>query len=143
MDEIFTLDQLPDIARKIIKQIDSKNLLFFAEMGNGKTTLIKELIKQLGVQDTVNSPTFSLVNEYVSDKDELIYHFDFYRIEDENEALDMGIEDYFYKNAWCFIEWPQNVENLLPLDTISIHINYIDKNTRRISFNQSKDNRPT
>ena len=143
MDEQFTLAELPVIARKIIAQIKTKNILFYANMGNGKTTLIKELIKQLGVTDIVNSPTFSLVNEYFSDKNELIYHFDFYRIENETEALDMGIEDYFYKNAWCFIEWPQNVENLLPLDAISIHIDYVDENTRRISFNQSNDNQPT
>ena len=124
-----------------MKNSSKKNFLFYAEMGAGKTTLIKEIIKQLGVTDTVNSPTFSLVNEYLSDKKELIYHFDFYRIDDEKEAFNMGMEDYFYKNAWCFIEWPQNVENLLPLDTISIHLEIVDENTRRIYFqnqNQKK-----
>jgi tRNA threonylcarbamoyladenosine biosynthesis protein TsaE len=130
----YTLDELPEIALKIIKSTQHKNLLFYGEMGSGKTTLIKTLIKQLGVNDYVSSPTFSLVNEYLSAKNETIYHFDFYRIEQEEEALDIGIEDYFDKNAWCFIEWPENVENLLPLNALSIQIQILDEFTRKIEW---------
>ncbi len=135
MDEIYKIDQLPTIAEKIIEHCkDIKNVLFYAEMGAGKTTLIKEIIKQLGVTDNVSSPTFSLVNEYISNNNETIYHFDFYRIEIEEEALDIGIEDYFYKNAWCFIEWPQNIESYLPENAIVIEIEILDEETREIKF---------
>ena len=133
MDEIYNITQLPKIASQIINLAkNTKNILFYAEMGAGKTTLIKEIIKQLGVADNVSSPTFSLVNEYFSDKNELIYHFDFYRIEDETEALDIGIEDYFYKDAWCFMEWPQNIESFLPENAIAVNIEIIDEETRRV-----------
>jgi len=135
MDEIYKIDQLPTIAKKIIEHCkDIKNVLFYAEMGAGKTTLIKEIIKQLGVTDNVSSPTFSLVNEYISNNNETIYHFDFYRIEIEEEVLDIGIEDYFYKNAWCFIEWPQNIESYLPENAIVIEIEILDEETRKIKF---------
>jgi tRNA threonylcarbamoyladenosine biosynthesis protein TsaE len=135
MDEIYKIDQLPTIAKKIIEHCkDIKNVLFYAEMGAGKTTLIKEIIKQLGVTDNVSSPTFSLVNEYISDNNETIYHFDFYRIEIEEEALDIGIEDYFYKDAWCFIEWPQNIDSYLPENAIVIEIEILDEETRKIKF---------
>ena len=135
MDEIYNIEKLPTIAKKIITHCKhTKNVPFYAEMGAGKTTLIKEIMKQLGVTDNVNSPTFSLVNEYVTNKNEIIYHFDFYRIEDEIEALDIGIEDYFYKNAWCFIEWPQNIDSFLPENAVIITIKIIDEDTRKIKF---------
>ncbi len=130
----YTLKDLPRVAKKIMEQAKNKILLFNGEMGSGKTTLIKEIIKQFGVTDNVSSPTFSLVNEYVSDKSELLYHFDFYRIEDEEEALAMGIEDYFNKNAWCFIEWSKNVENLLPLESDEIAILIVDEETRKLKI---------
>ncbi len=132
LQENFTLENLPEIARKIIANTQNKILLFYANMGCGKTTLIKEIIKQLGVEDNVSSPTFSLVNEYITTKGETIFHFDFYRIENENEALDIGIEEYFYQNAWCFIEWPENIENLLPLDAVKIYLKQVDEFTREI-----------
>lgn len=103
-------------------------------MGAGKTTLIKEICKQLGVEDNISSPTFSLVNEYETKNGELAYHFDFYRITDEEEALDIGIEDYFYSGNWCFIEWPENVENLLPLDAVEIHITILEDGKRNIQL---------
>ena len=95
----------------------NKTLLFYGQMGVGKTTLIKELCKSLGVLDNISSPTFSLVNEYQTAKNDKVYHFDFYRIEDEEEAYDIGIEDYFDSKNWCFVEWPENIVNLLPIDT--------------------------
>lgn len=118
----YTLKEISSIAKEIIKLSKHKVVLFYGEMGVGKTTLIKEIVKQLGVEDTVSSPTFSLVNEYHSKKGTKVYHFDFYRIEDEEEAMDMGIEEYFYSNNWCLIEWPNKVENLLPLKSVTITI---------------------
>ena len=133
MDEIYTLNKLPSIALQIIKLAkNTKNILFYAEMGAGKTTLIKEIIKQLGVTDNVSSPTFSLVNEYLSINNKTIYHFDFYRIEEETEALDIGIDDYFYKDAWCFIEWAQNIDSFLPENAITVKIEIVDEVTRKI-----------
>jgi len=133
MNEIYTLDQLPSIASKLIAYAkEQKNILFYAEMGAGKTTLIKEIIRQLGVTDNVSSPSFSLVNEYLTNTNEKIYHFDFYRIEVEEEALDIGIEDYFYQNAWCFIEWPQNIDSYLPENAMVVTIEIVDEITRKI-----------
>jgi len=132
MDKTYSLQEIPNIAKEIISSTKHKILLFYGEMGTGKTTLIKEIVKQLGVDDVANSPTFSIVNEYLSRKGEIIYHFDFYRIEDEEEVYDIGIEEYFYNNDWCFIEWPEKVENLLPLDAVSIYITINNNGTRNI-----------
>ncbi|MBI9042271.1 tRNA (adenosine(37)-N6)-threonylcarbamoyltransferase complex ATPase subunit type 1 TsaE [Lutibacter sp.] len=118
----YSLSELSEIAKEVLKYSNNKVLLFYGEMGVGKTTLIKEIVKQLGVNDNVSSPTFSLVNEYHSTKGAKVYHFDFYRINKEEEALDMGIEEYFYSNNWCLVEWPNKVENLLPLNAVSITI---------------------
>mgnify|MGYP000256076110 FL=1 len=134
MKQEYVLNQLPDIANSVIANAKHKILLFNGEMGAGKTTLIKEVVKQLGVDDVANSPTFSLVNEYHSDNGEIIYHFDFYRIESEEEALDIGIEDYFYSDAWCFIEWGEKVQNLLPLDFTNVNIDILDENRRTIQL---------
>ena len=115
------LEQLPEIAKEILKYSSPhKKFLFYAEMGVGKTTLIKELSLQLGVADVVSSPTFSIVNEYISSNNGKIYHFDFYRLEEEKEAFDMGYEEYFFGNDYCFIEWPENIPNLIEKDMIAI-----------------------
>lgn len=134
MNTNYSLKDLPEIAQLIISSTKNKILLFYGEMGVGKTTLIKEISKQLGVIDVISSPTFSLVNEYQTENSEKIYHFDFYRISDEEEALDIGVEEYFYNNDWCFIEWPQNIKNLLPLDAIEVHLTSIDNNIRNIQL---------
>lgn len=134
MNSTYSLDELPKIATKIISSVENKTLLFYGQMGVGKTTLIKEICKQLGVLDNISSPTFSLVNEYQTKNNEKIFHFDFYRIENEEEALDMGIDDYFYNNDWCFIEWPENIKNLLPLDAVEIHLTILDDGTRNIQL---------
>lgn len=137
MQQNYTLKELPEIAKKIIDSVESKILLFNGEMGVGKTTLIKEVVKQLGVQEVANSPTFSLVNEYITDDNQTIYHFDFYRIETEEEALDIGIEEYFYdENAWCLIEWGNKVENLLPLEIVNINLVANTENQRTIEINK-------
>lgn len=132
MNTNYTLKDLRQIADLILHSVNNKTLLFYGEMGVGKTTLIKQICKQLQVNDNISSPTFSLVNEYESLNREKVFHFDFYRIKDEEEALDMGIEDYFYNNNWCLIEWPENIKNLLPLDAIEIHLTNLDVSTRNI-----------
>ncbi|MDG1039757.1 MAG: tRNA (adenosine(37)-N6)-threonylcarbamoyltransferase complex ATPase subunit type 1 TsaE [Polaribacter sp.] len=134
MNKTYSISELNLIAKEIIASTKSKMLLFYGEMGVGKTTLIKEICKELGIEDVANSPTFSLVNEYHTANSDIVYHFDFYRIEDENEAYDIGIEDYFYSDAWCFIEWPQNIENLLPLESTEIHISTLENGDRNIQL---------
>ncbi|MNE54560.1 tRNA threonylcarbamoyladenosine biosynthesis protein TsaE [compost metagenome] len=114
MNIVFSLDQLGEVAQKIINQNPNKVILFHGEMGVGKTTLIKQLCKCLGVTDATSSPTFSLVNEYQTKDNQLVYHFDFYRLNHETEALDMGVDDYLYSGNWCFIEWAEKIPNLIP-----------------------------
>lgn len=134
MNKSYTLEGISAVAEEIISSVNAKILLFYGEMGTGKTTLIKEIVKQLGVQDIAHSPTFSLVNEYLSQKGETIYHFDFYRIEQEEEAFDIGIEEYFYENNWCLIEWPEKVENLLPLESVVIRLALNPDHSRTIQI---------
>jgi tRNA threonylcarbamoyladenosine biosynthesis protein TsaE len=114
MNFTFSLDQLEEVAQQIMAHNPKKVILFNGEMGVGKTTLIKQLCKSLGVTETTSSPTFSLVNEYQLSDNQLVYHFDFYRLNQETEALDMGIDDYLYSNNWCFIEWAEKIPNLIP-----------------------------
>ena len=126
------LEQLNDVAKQILKYTSpNKKFVFSGEMGVGKTTLIKALSLQLGVSDVVSSPTFSIVNEYHTDDKTIIYHFDFYRIEDESEAFDMGYEEYFFSNAYCFIEWPEKIPNLIEEDMVTIKM-FLDGIKRRI-----------
>jgi tRNA threonylcarbamoyladenosine biosynthesis protein TsaE len=136
MNKNYTLEKLPKIAAELIATAKNKTLLFYGQMGVGKTTLIKEICKELKVQDSISSPTFSLVNEYQTIDNAKVFHFDFYRITEEEEALDMGIEDYLYNNDWCLIEWPENIENLLPLDAVEIHLTILDDNKRNINLKQ-------
>jgi len=130
----YQLSELPTVAKLVLDNSSSRILLLYGAMGSGKTTLIKELANQLGVKDVTSSPTFSLVNEYHTQEGELLFHFDFYRIEKEEEAYDMGIEEYFDRNAWCFVEWPENVENLLPLESVVIQLTINPDNSRNIQI---------
>lgn len=118
---IYTLDEIADAASFILNNTTSKTILLYAEMGIGKTTLIKELVRQLNSDDTVSSPTFSLVNEYASPEGP-IFHFDLYRIEEEEEVMDIGFEEYVDQDAWIFIEWPEKIPNLLPEDALIIRL---------------------
>jgi len=118
----------------ILKNITSKTLLFNGAMGSGKTTIIKSLVNRLGSTDNVSSPTFSIVNEYKL-KESTVYHFDFYRIENESEALDIGIEDYISKNNWCFLEWSEKIPNLIPINVNYINFKVLKDNTRTIEVN--------
>jgi len=130
----YALEELPAIAKEVIKSAKNKVLLFYGEMGVGKTTLIKEIVRQLGSLDTVSSPTFSLVNEYHTINGDKIYHFDFYRINTEIEALDIGVEEYFYSDCWCLTEWPEKVKNLVPLNSVMITITANNDQLRTIEL---------
>lgn len=128
------LSELSAAASKILDLTDGKRVyLLYGEMGVGKTTLIKELCKQLGVVENVSSPTFSIVNEYHS-ADHRIYHFDFYRLKDEEEAYDLGYEEYFYSGAFCFVEWPDKIADLLPEGAVKLCIGSIDSQERLIEI---------
>ena len=134
MNENYSFLDLNQIAKEIIRNSKHKILLFHGEMGVGKTTLIKEICKILGTDVLINSPTFSIVNEYITNTNEIIYHFDFYRIKNEEEALNLGLEDYFYSNAWCLIEWPSVIQNLVPLKNSTIHITELNNGQRNIEL---------
>lgn len=130
MTTTFSIAQLEDISKQILNQSPNKVILFNGEMGVGKTTLIKQLCKTLGVKDATSSPTFSLVNEYQTDNNQTVYHFDFYRLNKETEALDMGVDDYFYSGNWCFVEWPEKIENLIPHQHTAITIELLPNGER-------------
>lgn len=126
-------EKIDDAAVEFIKAMgDNTVFAFHGEMGAGKTTFIKAICENLGVEDTINSPTFAIVNEYRSDSGELIYHFDFYRINKIEEVFDFGYEDYFYSGSLCFIEWPEKIENLLPHDTVNVYIKIEEDGTRDV-----------
>ena len=111
------------IAQELLQSFpNTKKLAFYGAMGAGKTTFSKALCEALKVQDVVSSPTFSIVNEYLSEQNGTVFHFDFYRLKDEQEAFDMGYEDYFYSDAYCLVEWPEKVENLLPSSFAKVQI---------------------
>lgn len=115
--------QLDEVARAIIKAGEKEAVwLFTGEMGVGKTALIKAICRQKGVLDEVSSPTFSIVNEYLTEADETIYHFDFYRLEKQEEALDIGLEEYLYSGNLCMLEWPEKIEGLLPQHFLRIDL---------------------
>jgi tRNA threonylcarbamoyladenosine biosynthesis protein TsaE len=128
-----TTDVLNHVAHDIIAHLaDSKIILFYGEMGAGKTTLIKEICTQLGVTDTMSSPTFSVINEYRASNNKIIYHFDLYRIKSIEECLDLGMEEYLDSGNYCFIEWPEVAAPLLPEKYYSLSIKTEKDNTRSI-----------
>jgi tRNA threonylcarbamoyladenosine biosynthesis protein TsaE len=138
MEIVFTLDELELVAQKVIDQQPSKVILFHGEMGVGKTTLIKQLCKTLGVSSATSSPTFSLVNEYETIDNQDVYHFDFYRLKNEMEALDMGADDYFYSGNWCFIEWAEKIPSLIPDEHAVITIKIVENGKRHLTLTNSK-----
>jgi tRNA threonylcarbamoyladenosine biosynthesis protein TsaE len=132
----FSIEQLADVAQQIVDKNPNKIILFNGEMGVGKTTLIKQLCKTLGVKEATSSPTFSLVNEYQANNNQLVYHFDFYRLNKETEALDMGVDDYLFSGNWCFIEWPEKIENLIPEKHTTITIELLSNGDRKLELTQ-------
>jgi tRNA threonylcarbamoyladenosine biosynthesis protein TsaE len=135
MEIIFSLDEIDAVAKKILSENPKKVILFNGAMGVGKTTLIKSLAKNLGVNEATSSPTFSLVNEYQIATNQFIYHFDVYRLKKESEALDMGIDEYLYSGNWCFIEWAENIPNLIPDEHSVISIELLPDGKRRLILN--------
>lgn len=131
-----TPDDLPEIAKHLIgNYLDYRVFAFYGDMGAGKTTFIKAICKHLGATDVINSPTFSIVNVYDSLNKGPLYHFDFYRIKKPEEIFDIGYEDYLFSGNYCFLEWPEKVENLLPRDIIKVKIEVNEQtNSRIISF---------
>lgn len=138
-------DQLHQTAQQIVNFAgDDKVWLFYGDLGAGKTTLIKAICNVFEVQDLVNSPTFALVNEYRNAEDQIFYHFDFYRIQNLEEALDIGAEDYFYSGHYCFVEWPSHIDALIPEDHLSIQIEVTNDGSRSIylkKYERSSKNR--
>jgi tRNA threonylcarbamoyladenosine biosynthesis protein TsaE len=132
MEIIFSIEEIKQVAKKIISENPKKVILFHGHMGAGKTTLIKAFCEQLGVNVATSSPTFSLVNEYKTIDNQNIYHFDMYRLKNENEALDFGFDEYIYSGDWCFIEWPEKIPNLLPDDYSELFITTEIDNKRKV-----------
>ena len=133
---INSLEEIGQAAKEFVAAMgDRKVFAFYGKMGAGKTTFIKAVCEELGVEDVINSPTFAIVNEYVDGEGEPIYHFDFYRIKKEQEVLDIGYEDYMFSGNVCFMEWPELIENLLPDDAVKVTIEEEEKGKRVVRFN--------
>ncbi len=136
--EISSLDTINDTAKKFIEQIGDKTVFAFnGSMGAGKTTFIKAICDNLGVKESVNSPTFSIVNEYETRDGKIIYHFDCYRINKIQEALDLGAEEYLYSGNLCFIEWAENITPLLPESLVNVNIEEVEDGVRKITIKAS------
>ena len=133
MNKSFNLFEINSIAKEILNSLDSRIILIYGEMGVGKTTLIRELVKELGYTRDISSPTFSIVNEYEL-RENLVYHFDFYRIESEEEIYDIGFEDYLQTGNWIFIEWPEKVKYLIHEQVNEICLLKEDNNKRTINL---------
>ena len=132
--QITTLENIRNAARQFISQIgDRRVFAFYGHMGAGKTTFIKAICEELGVDDVITSPTFAIVNEYTDGNGTPVFHFDFYRIKPLEEVYDMGYEDYFYSGSLCFIEWPELIEELLPDDAVRVHIEQQPDGSRRVT----------
>lgn len=133
---IRSLDTIRETAREFVANMGQASVFaFYGKMGAGKTTFVKAICEELGVEDVITSPTFAIVNEYQSTKTgDPIYHFDFYRIKKLDEVYDMGYEDYFYSGAPCFLEWPELIEEILPNDAVKVTITEQEDGTRIVEF---------
>lgn len=135
MEITFTLNEIESVAKRLIKEAGhSRCLAFFAQMGVGKTTLINALCKELGVTDGTSSPTYSIINEYRTADDQRVVHMDWYRLKDEDDALNAGVEDYVQGDIYCFIEWPERAEKLLPQDSSRLKIKLNENGSRTLTM---------
>lgn len=134
MKVTYSIDELQNVAAGLVRDSRFKTWLFDAPMGAGKTTLIKAIARELGVREMASSPTFSIVNEYRTDDDCRFFHFDLYRLKNEEEAYDMGLDEYFDLDAWCMVEWPDQAPGVLPDSVHRITINILDESTRELKF---------
>ena len=133
--KIENIDHIREAAREFIQHIgDHRVFAFYGKMGAGKTTFVKAICEELGVDDVITAPTFAIVNEYTSGEGDSIFHFDFYRIKKIEEVYDMGYEDYFYSGSLCFIEWPELIEDILPDDAIRVNIAEQEDGSRLVAF---------
>jgi tRNA threonylcarbamoyladenosine biosynthesis protein TsaE len=133
MDTIFTLGQIKQVACKLWEKGSQKKVwAFHAEMGAGKTTFIHALCEELGVRSAISSPTFAIINEYTSTAAGTIYHMDWYRLKNEEEAMNAGVEDSLLSGQLCLVEWPEKAAGLLPDDTLHIYIEVVDQDSRRM-----------
>ena len=135
---VNSVNDLDFAASELLKFASNEKIfLFYGDMGAGKTTFINKICELLGTKDHTSSPTFSIVNEYEL-KDKSIYHFDFYRLKNQNEAFDLGYEDYFYSGNYCFVEWPEKIADLLPETYIKVSISALDENRRLFEYSVAK-----
>ncbi|MBQ8694541.1 MAG: tRNA (adenosine(37)-N6)-threonylcarbamoyltransferase complex ATPase subunit type 1 TsaE [Bacteroidaceae bacterium] len=129
------IEDYPQAAREFVKLLDKGRIFaFYGKMGSGKTTFIKSICEELGVKDSINSPTFAIVNEYEDRNQNTIYHFDFYRIKSIEEVYNMGYEEYFYGDAICFMEWPELIEELLPEETVKVFVEETEGGARSVKI---------
>ena len=136
--KINSLDNIHEAAKQFIAAMEDNTVFaFYGKMGAGKTTFIKSICEEMGVEDTINSPTFAIVNEYEDGEMNTIYHFDFYRIKSLAEVYNMGYEEYLYSDAICFMEWPELVEELLPADCIRVDIEESEDGTRTVTITRN------
>ncbi len=134
MQKEYTLSEIDEVATEISKRLKHKIVLLNGQMGAGKTTLVKAIAKALGVREVANSPTFSIVNEYPTIEGGVLYHFDMYRLESEEEAYDFGVEEYLDSGNFCFIEWSERISNLLPEEVHTIDIEIVNDTVRQIQL---------
>ncbi len=132
MELIFSIETIHLVAQSVLSANPNKVILFNGEMGVGKTTFIKALCKALGVEEATSSPTFSLVNEYRTENGEIVYHFDVYRLKNEIEAYDMGMDEYIYSGAWNFIEWAEKIPSLIPERYSVVDLIKLDNGNRKL-----------
>jgi tRNA threonylcarbamoyladenosine biosynthesis protein TsaE len=142
MELIYSLSELNKTAKKLVdffyENDEYKTIIFYGKMGSGKTTLIKEICKIMNSQDIVTSPSFAIINEYKTLAGSFLYHFDFYRLKNLQEAIDIGTEDYFYSGNYCFVEWPDIITPLLPEHTLKIQIEQINAEKRNLKIEKLK-----